>query len=685
MHRGLRTGFDGRFRRKKQPFLPSPSAQLRTGYVEAVGRNDLLPSTKRFLERALLPAHRRNLRTLSCVFGLLVSTIAHAEPTEHEILFYNARLALRDGRPSDALRLWLLKSSLVQMKGTRSSVEPDHRSVTWAALGTLGLCGDGFPIDTDGAGLWPLSIHNQIVATLVKGSPPSVHNPYGAFDVGRQQRLISLHDVLDLKELKTVTFFRTHCSSAERALWTRGEFDWVDGNDRLATLPVLRKLLELSLKTLSPEKVESRAVIEARIFDVDVAMVQLAERKARQKAAQAKAQGRRAGLSEAAVQENAARVRKWPEASSQAKFLKKSLLWNRDEWLALNPTRRQYLFAHAKTFGDPSQVQTLALSITDGLIAARKGDEVENMLGELPLQKTFTERETVFGGERGQSLLNLLPDSGFRERSVIALHRGVSALQSGQRLEALRAFGFSLAHAEESKAAQPTLALSRRWLSYVLSQYQTDEEVLQTLKALAPRQEVNSILEDLLWKAALRADSVSFESLAKAVKRGASLDSRIEKLRPLSVGDAGKMGTALMAAIANEPGLTLRFAGSLIEHIESEDADVRIANIATLKALRTVLEKISGRQTEAWLARIQSVLDGLKEFEDTAHQRGRSISPRRETFAGNVRLAPADELPWPFEAPTVSPASVFVPVKLLPLEWKGESKDELVFGWRISE
>jgi len=628
--------------------------------------------------------------------GPTSAELRSAPVNNQALIFFNARVALRESRSNEAVKLWLLRNVVARDEGHVGRFDQDLRSVTWAALGALGLCGDGFPKDEEGgAGLWPIAVHNEVVASLTKGPIPSPSNPFDALDARRQSRRISLHDVLDPAELRTVTFFRTSCLAADLTMLAMGKTTLsVDLTDRLATAPVMRQLLLRSLETLDRTKVESTAAIEARIFDIDLAMVQLAERKARQKAMAERQRGRRVGLSDAAAAENAEEARKWPKGSRQYEVLQKTLTWSPDEWLTLSPERRLFLFAQAKPLAaTPETIEALSLGISDRLAARGNGEEVESWIGFLELKGTPARRGVVTSGDRGKQLLALEPASGFKERAVIALHRGVAALEKGDQLEALRSFGFAMAHAEESRESAVVLPLARRWLSYVLSRYTTNAEVLGTLRALVPRQELNSVFEDLLWRAALRADERSFEALAASVQRGSSLDARIARLKPLAKGDVGAMATALRDGAADEPHFTLRFVKLLLEKIEAEDADVRIANIPMLKALTRVLDFIATTTTTAksqvrfadeLRGRVQGILEGLSQFDTTEQGRQRSLGLRYETFAGNIRLAPSDPLPWPFSPPTVAAASVFVPLKLVPLEWKN-AEGELVFGWRVTE
>ncbi|MGQ0505950.1 MAG: hypothetical protein ACT4TC_11610 [Myxococcaceae bacterium] len=60
------------------------------------------------------------------------------------------------------------------------------------------------------------------------------------------------------------------------------------------------------------------------------------------------------------------------------------------------------------------------------------------------------------------------------------------------------------------------------------------------------------------------------------------------------------------------------------------------------------------------------------------------MAPGHQTFAGNIRLAPSDKLPWPFPVPEVEAPTPFAPIVLTPVEWRDASA-ELVWGWRITE
>jgi hypothetical protein len=90
------------------------------------------------------------------------------------------------------------------------------------------------------------------------------------------------------------------------------------------------------------------------------------------------------------------------------------------------------------------------------------------------------------------------------------------------------------------------------------------------------------------------------------------------------------------------------------------------------------------RTANELIARMQAIEEGLDGLgpDATARDRARSTDPMGEVFAGAVRLAPADPLPWPFLRSEVPAPSIFSPLELIPEEWQDEA-DDRVFGWHI--
>jgi hypothetical protein len=186
----------------------------------------------------------------------------------------------------------------------------------------------------------------------------------------------------------------------------------------------------------------------------------------------------------------------------------------------------------------------------------------------------------------------------------------------------------------------------------------------------------------------------TFERAIASARPGSGFAARAARLRSLARGEAGPLVTSLREAAAEEPQLTLRFVRQLLERIEGEDRDVRAGNLPLLKLLAELLESLAvakegrpaaqSRIARELLDRTRGILEGLHHVETSPAGKAHALSPRREAFAGNVRLAPADPLPWPFAAPAAEAPSAFVPLVLQPVEWR-DGKGALVFGWRLTE
>jgi hypothetical protein len=612
---------------------------------------------------------------------------------DQTLIFYNARLAQRHQEPEDVLKLWLLHNTATSLSGSRGVSEPDFLSVVWAALGQLGLCQDGLATDERGAGLWPIALHNWLVKNL--SMPDSVPDPsvFDSFDYGQQERFVSLHDVLTETELKSVAFFHGSCKLPWASM-----FDHVDGlpdlKDRNRVAELLRHLLQESRKTLAADKIDQRAVVEARIFDLDLFIAgrkaEEAKRLARENRLRAKSQG-------VAAPQEAPIALSLPETTEEGEILRASLHWTPAAWLTLNQERRLFLFDHARHLStDPAALDRLIIAIIDALGERRSGSEVEQWIALLDASVPEA-RRALFWGDRGARLLALDRQSGFRERSPIALHRGVAFLEAGDLQESMRSFAFALSHAEESRESGTVLALSRRWLSYVLSQHKTDEDVIAALVAMVPRHEYNAVIEDLVWRAALTGDLLSFDVCTKRARGSSAFIRRVERLRPLAGGNLTEFGKGLRVVLDEEPSATLRFLRQLVDRLEGEEANVRKTQVPTLHLLLKLLGPVIESSAEAGHAgpakaatdlttRIEGILEGLAELATAskAERGARALSPATQTFVGAVRLAPADALPWPFSVGDVYEPSAISPLGLVPVEWR-DAEGGLVMGWRIEE
>lgn len=622
---------------------------------------------------------------------LLMGLALAQEPGEQTLVYYNARMALREGRPDEALRLWLLRNVLEDESGVVSIHDPDFHSVTWAAMGEMGLCQDGLPTDEEGAGLWPLALHNWIVRNMGRRGFAAPSTPFRAFEVGRQQRFVSISDVLSGPELAALQFVRGPCNLPRVALARAGESPLASLSDRQVAARLLRDLLENA--SLS-DQVRGQAAIQARLFDLDLQLTALAAREARRQEVEQARRGRELGLkrgSVAAIRDESPETTLNPD-SEAARILRACVDWPVWEWMALSPDRRLFLFGHARSYGgDPQRLDQLALEILDRLIDQGEGAQAEDWIARVGSVEDPLARQIIWSGERGQRLLALDGEQGFGEGGVIALHRGVDHLERGELPQALRSLAFALQHAPGSRQGEVVESLSLRWLTYVASQFEITDDLLITLQELVPRRDYAVLLEDLMWRAALRADRQSFDRGLRHQAGRNALQRRLHLLDPLASGDVNGFTARIREGLRDAPSETLQFLDQMVQRLELEDGLVRSAHVPTLESLTRLLEPLmadptgrQGRKAEDLVRRSQAIMEGVGGLAPDAGPgaRARALDPSGEVFVGSLRLAPADPLPWPFPVTEPSPPSVFVPLDLTPVEWK-DDQGELVFGWSI--
>ncbi len=623
------------------------------------------------------------------------------EPSPQALVYYNARMALREGQPLEALKLWLLRNTLEDQTGLISAYDDDFRSVTWAALGDLGVCQDGYPVDADGAGLWPVAMHNWVVRNVGR-RVVRASRPFDAFDVGRQARRITVNDVLSAEELAVVQVSPGRCLRPRLLLLEMGEEPWAKPSTPDVAAKLMLNLLDRATHSIAGDHVEGAAAIAARRFDLHLELLEIAAREARLLARRQAGLGRDAGLSRAslAAMDEDAPTHLFSAHSAPAEILRACVAWPASEWMALSPERRLFLFDQARDYGgDPRALDPTVLGILDALPAAGEGDQVEAWIARFGGADEPVGRAVIWSGDRGAALLALDRESGFRERAIIAIYRGVSQLEQGDLRGALRSLAYALQQASDSAANEEVQRLSRRWLSYTASQFESTSEMLVTLQELVPARDYAIILEDLMWRAALRADRASFDrgNRAGSSRSGgrAALDRRLALLQPLASGDLGGFAAQVRGGLSASPSETLRFLDQLVVRLELEELEVRGRHLTTLRRVRELVAPLTiapdegapsrqSRSADALMDRAQAILDALQPQggDASAQDRARALAPTGEVFAGSVRLAPADPLPWPFLASPAVPPSVFEPLDLTPREWRDPS-GALVFGWSI--
>lgn len=648
-------------------------------------------------------------------------------------LYYNARVALREDRAEDVLKLWLLRNALESGgEDPDAKQDSDFRSMLWVALSAEGYCHDGLRADDDfeGAGLWPLAMFNYVGRSTARQPPPGRPRTFSSFDVGYQQRQVSLYDVLSVEELKVVRFDRGTCWRPWMMLPWLGTPHWLDLDDRLSRGVMMRDLIEKATETLKHERVRGEIVLETRLFDIEVALARLAKAKTKREVGIMAQLARTTGISNAATvltrEKRMADVRQ----GQHADLLRRSLGWSELNWFSLSRNRRLALFGEAvDSFrDDPEFKQPLRQALlqnVDTLIRKEDGEELNQWLGFVAIGEpgaqirpvddeadkpektnetvstamiieTKAKRREAIGdfvyGARGERLLSLdHKKSGFREHAVVALWRGVDYLERGYPLDAMRAFALAMKESDNSTRRDEVHNLAKRWFGYVLAVHRADTEALAIMETFLTPLDRNELLEVLMWRAAFHGDEASFERVADGVRKGGSLDFRVRHLRTLASGDAARMYRELREETLDRPHALYKFVKVLVEELATESLDVRLNNRATFDNAIIALRDASigankglRRRMDEQILRIQTLLDGLDLYDPSAEGRARRAAPGAESYAGAVRLAPSDPLPWPFVEPRVSAPSAFSALILKPVEWWDED-GERVFGWHIME
>ncbi len=619
---------------------------------------------------------------LALVFGL-----GDITPTPQTLVYYNARMALREGRPAEAVKLWLLRNTIESETRKISAHDDDFRSVTWAALGGMGICLDGFAKDQAGAGLWPVAKHNWIVKNMNRRNPPWGGVPFDAFELGRQRRAISIHDILDAAELRALRLRAGPCSSLRAG----------GARNKTVTARRLRRLLREALTTMAPGRTKGKAVIEARIFDLNLKLAGLGQKQKTRANRAERIKGRRSGLSKSELEDQQkSGTSAIADDAEAAGILKTSLTWSPDQWMALTADRRQFLYDQAVAlYPDHPNSANLELAMVDRLIQAGEGVELAGWIGRYTQGQSDEAIRQIWAGERGARILALDGETGFRERAPIALRRGIDFLSAGRLPEALRSMAHALRWAEFSRGADAVRSLSRRWLSYVAAQFRMTDSTLAMLRTVVPRSDFSAVLEDQLWHATLNADEASFQRCVSHQKGRGALKSRLVLLRPLAEGKNDVFLSLMDETLGTSPYFAMRFVQQLLSRLEVQSADVRVRYVPMLLALKTQLEerasngdqsKGSLRRFDTAITQIRALVEGVEAVIPNPGDRDKAnaLSPDQQFYVGSFRVAPSDRPPWPFTIPTPDAPNVFAQLKLEPEEWRG-ADGRLIFGWRISD
>lgn len=588
------------------------------------------------------------------------------------LILRQARRAQEAKRPEDVVRWWLLNNSFQSIEQRQNVLLPDLRSVLWASIGTLGLCPQNLDSDTLGAGLWPIAMHNYLVLNLTpkKSAGETIPSAFDTFAKGKQTRNIAFDDVLSSAELVNTKIKRGPCGVRAEVLANidLNEPLLEDARERTKIAFAMLRYLKLAKSTLNRLRVPSTAALDARIFDLKLFF-------ANQKLGP-KAQGL-----------------PFPEKDE---LIATAASWGALEWLELLPQRRQFLFNQvAPHFGKAEDREAVVLGVVDALIEQKQGSEVLFWLAFLD-SNSYETRKKIWDGMRGERLLLLGPEQGFTARTFVALHRGISFFEQGQIREALRTFAVAVRTADENRNAEVFRVLARRWLSYLAGSYEVEVALVMVLREILPREDYAVVLQDLVWRAALRFDKRSFGTLMTQATGRQAWVARLERLSPLAAGNLGAFSQELTKGFEDDPHGTARFVSLFLDQLETEESKVRLSLRNVLRSIQASLAGMQAEQEKTkrrfrflaeLLPRCDSLLQGLHnkgQGLSNQDEKVRALNPGATVFAGNVRLAPSDIVPWPFGRTEIEAPSVFSPLTLVPIDFPANLPGGLPLGLPVS-
>lgn len=652
----------------------------------------------------LTQPHRLNVFALglAVIVGMGIQKTALAdepslwrgEPAQRAI-FWNARNRLRERKPMDVVRLWLLHNSLDAAGLHPDSQEESHfRSALWVALGEMGYCPDGLEPDEDAAGLWTLAMFNWMLRAYLPDVEPESYTYWDTLPTGFQSRPVSLFDVLDAEELESFVPHREACHAEIWAMLRLGMAPTQYPKDRYWLGAYLRTLLLHAQRKLNSAGLEGKELLRVRLFDLNAEMVRLAEERLRQQNDLADKAIRQAGLGEEQIDRYRLRNGQILRDREDAELWRRALQWPVHEWMSLTPRRRISLFRDLdKAAFDAADRDALLLRIVDALLDQQLGGELQKWLGfvDADERKARIER-LLFDHARGEKFLSLPQNSGFQEQAVVALQRGIYQIQRGEKIKALRSFAFSIRESTASTKTMEVHALALRWITFVLSQYETTEEVLEIVDKFVPRNDARGLKKVLLWRAALHRDEASFRRIQARCTASDRMLGLITQLEPLLTGNIHPLFmNAGDGSMWMSPRKFHRLIKEYIERLSIEPVDVRTKHVDLLTVLRDDLVEKQATTTKTeqknvgkLLQQVQVQLDALGQIDESIRGEIQSSEVSWESYAGSVRLAPADPVPWPFLIPKDRGVSPFQPLRLTPVEWRTH-EGEIVYGWRIHE
>lgn len=627
---------------------------------------------------------------LACILPILITA---SDPGELQAKIHaNARLALQNNAPEETVKLWFLRNAVESTTDQLSPHDNDFHSLVWTSLSSLGLCTDGLSRDEGGAGIWPVATYNLMLKLLRKPPVSFVGEPFRSFNFGYQQRVVSIYDVLEGEELQSLKLRSGFCLGPHLLRAQVGHYPWTERDPRITRAIILKRLLRRALQTTANTKVRGQAELKARIFDLNLYLMDQQEKLKRRQRRGTAQQGRNANFSNAAleeIKEPTNRIFRGAE-EEQERILEESLRWSTAEWLQIEDKRRLFLFSKsAELQNDAHRLIATALELIDVFIERQDGVSLAEWIGVYDHLTSGKRREELWDGARGRRIAQLGRSEGFAERSVFHLHQGIAAVQRGAFLPSFSLFAEAIASSGDSHLGDEVRALALRWINHTTEHFTLDETLINLIESALPKVEQARVLENLMWHAAWYGDKDAFRlGLSRIQKRRASTE-RMNLIEPLSRGDTKGFAVNLRRLGSKRPSAALQLISIILGQFERLNLERRTVHLATIETLEVNIDRIRRRSDEnqsekrlnALFKRIDAIRMGLQNLQglDRANH---EVSPTSQTFVGAIKLAPADERPWPFEKPDVRRPNPFSPIRITPREWR-DSDGRRVMGWLL--
>ena len=193
-------------------------------------------------------------------------------------------------------------------------------------------------------------------------------------------------------------------------------------------------LLEDALTTTANPKVRGQAVLSARIFDLNLYLIDQVERELRRARSEQGRANKTAQFSLSAVRDIIhPRERSFIGAEQeQEEILEQSSNGRVQNGLQIEPERRLFLFLKTAEFHkNTMNLDKLLLELIDVFITRKDGESLNHWLGVHQQLSDDNQRQEIWNGQRGNQILQLGPEEGFKSEQLSVFTKGFTRFRRG--------------------------------------------------------------------------------------------------------------------------------------------------------------------------------------------------------------------------------------------------------------